>query len=340
MSYACSKKLLSEREEYYYKKEYFMCVLQAPSEEQRDTPGCVLLDSSLIFQSKLKKYSIKVIECGSYKSVYFYENIKTKEIKEREKQKEDYKEKKEKEKEHLINRMFNDTDLTSTERKKNLTVGEIEEKNINRSKIKMQRLIKTNIDDFKTFITLTFDSNKTDIDINDIELANSKFNIFRTYMKQLKSDFKCVGVPEFQKRGAVHYHLLTNIDYEDLVLLDNEIRTYNKKSKSYKVGKPLKVWSYGYSLAIPLIGINIVAYMSKYMTKDIDNRLFSKKRYFYTRNLKLPSEYYIDLDNQEEVLYYLKSLNDFKECYKKEYYDKFNNKVLFVEYSSLNGSYN
>ena len=38
--------------------------------------------------------------------------------------------------------------------------------------------------------------------------------------------------------------------------------------------------------------INIIGYLSKYMTKDIDNRLFGKRRYLYSQNLVKPKTYF------------------------------------------------
>lgn len=342
MSHSRSVNVLNDREDYYYRKEYLLNVRdyeETRGVEQRDTPGGSILDSSLITQTKLKKYNLKVVECGDYKSIYFYPNEKYKKEKDNEKIIKQEKLKEKNNKKQLIKKMFlfDDLDLTKNkESRANFSLNEIEEKNLNRTKIELQRLIKSNINEFKTFITLTFDTNKnSDININDIKDANKKFNIFKTYMKKLKNDFKYIYVPEFQKRGAVHYHLLTNIDYNSSLLL-NEITTFNKKTKSYKTGKPIVGWKYGYSMAIPLSGINVVGYMTKYMTKDIDNRLFGCRKYSCSYNLKKPKEVYIDLKDNKDVLFYLKFLNDTEICYKNKYYDKFGNEVFYLEYLKNN----
>ena len=342
MSHSRSVNVLNDREDYYYRKEYLLNVRdyeETRGVEQRDTPGGSILDSSLITQTKLKKYNLKVVECGDYKSIYFYPNEKYKKEKDNEKIIKQEKLKEKNNKKQLIKKMFlfDDLDLTKNkESRVNFSLNEIEEKNLNRTKIELQRLIKSNINEFKTFITLTFDTNKnSDININDIKDANKKFNIFKTYMKKLKNDFKYIYVPEFQKRGAVHYHLLTNIDYNSSLLL-NEITTFNKKTKSYKTGKPIVGWKYGYSMAIPLSGINVVGYMTKYMTKDIDNRLFGFRKYSCSYNLKKPKEVYIDLKDNKDVLFYLKSLNGTEICYKNKYYDKFGNEVFYLEYLKNN----
>ena len=86
------------------------------------------------------------------------------------------------------NKFFNDNkevlivEIRKKEKvKKENKLKEIDEKNINRSKIELQKIIKTNEKAFKTFITLTFEDS-----INDIESANKKFNIFRTKIKRIK----------------------------------------------------------------------------------------------------------------------------------------------------------
>ena len=311
-----SVNVLTSKEEEYYKKRYFH-YRDYEGTDGRDTPGCTILDSSLIIQTKLKKYDVKVIDCGDYKQVYFYN-------------KKFYK---------SMNQPFDDLELSKKRNEKEIIrksrgLSEIEERNIVRSKLQVQRLIKSNMHLFKTFITLTFDQNKNDIDINDIKEANKKFNIFRTYIKKIKSDFLYVCVPEFQKRGAIHYHLLSNIDYNDFTLLSQQERKiYNKKDKTWHVGRDMKGWKYGFSMVKSMSDINIVGYLSKYMTKDIDNRLFGSRRYLNSRTLRQPRESYIDLDNKHDVLLYLKNIASMREEYRNTYIDKFGNEVLFIEYS-------
>lgn len=138
--------------------------------------------------------------------------------------------------------------------------------------------VNENEKDFNTFITLTFEDN-----IMDISQANHKFNIFISSMKRAFSDFKYLGVPEFQKRGAVHYHLLTNLKVAtDLCPLQNE------KENMYDI----KYWNYGYSSAFDLKNtdenFSVTAYMLKYLYKDLDNRLFGRTKILKSNNLRKP----------------------------------------------------
>lgn len=131
---------------------------------------------------------------------------------------------------------------------------------------------------WKSFLTLTFSEN-----IKDIDFANKCFNCWLTSIRQSFVDFAYLCVPEFQKRGAVHYHLLSNLEVGgDLLPVQN-----NKKNM-YDV----KYWSYGFTSAFDLRladdRFNVSLYVCKYLYKDIDDRLFGRKKVMHSRNLNLP----------------------------------------------------
>lgn len=275
----------------------------------------LLLDSSLISQSRGKRVTdIKLVNCGKYKHVYYYKKPRVKR---------DDKIEKLKDNDKICVAPFSSKKKKSREPPPLKT---IELKNILRSRFELQRLVKCNEDEFKTFITLTFADNVT-----DVEYANKKFNIWRRNLKRSKSDFKYICVPEFQKRGAIHYHLLTNIDYTDFKILNQEEkRIYNKKS-GWQVGRSVKGWIYGYSMTKDLKDINVVGYISKYMTKDIDNRLWGKRRYLYSQNLVKPETLEFDLRNLEDFKHLVDLTNDCDITYEHDYIDFLNNEVLFCE---------
>lgn len=129
-----------------------------------------------------------------------------------------------------------------------------------------------------TFITLTFKKNLT-----DINLANKKFNSWVLSVRRIYSNFAYLCVPEFQKRGAVHYHLITNLSTGD------EICTLQDKKKSmYDV----KYWKHGFSSVFDLSltddKFNVALYVTKYLYKDIDNRLYGHIKCLHSNNLKKP----------------------------------------------------
>ena len=303
------------KQRYYDQLTYKEILIEDMKENPGEHLGTLLLDSSLISACKLKKYDVRVIQCGDYYQVYNYNNKNLINDKNVVKDKDFYIYVKKDINREVVSKIKSDNKLK-----------EIDLKNIQRSKIQLQRLVKANEEDFKTFITLTFEEN-----ITDIEQANNKFRIWRTNIQALKKDFKYVCVPEFQKRGAVHYHLLTNLDIKKD---SNIIMLQSGKKCMYDV----KYWSYGYSSVFSMKDINVVGYITKYMTKDIDNRLWGKRRYFYSMNLRRPCITYLDTDNIEEFIKYL-DIAGFNITYKSTYLSRFNNEIEFKEYKKTT-SYN
>ena len=280
-----------------------------PNEKYKVIP---ILDSRLIVTTILdQKYNAKLVKCGDYVQIYVYEKCKKKYSK---------KDNNELElKKFKLSKMFNDDENVKNEPKLN---DNIEQRNIIRSKLECQRIAKSNIDEWKTFITLTFKEN-----IKDVAKANKRFRYFIDKIKRVKKDFKYIAIPEFQKRGATHYHLLTNIDINDTNLIYEQ--EDNKKFKH------IKYWLDGFTKVDTLNGDTkkIIGYISKYMTKDIDNRLFNRHRYFYSRNLNMPSVSYINFDSTKDLDFFKKNIQDKDLIYQNDYTSPFdNNKVSFLEY--------
>lgn len=267
----------------------------------------LLLDSSLILATSSNKelYNFKVIDCNDYIQIYKFKDKQVKINK------------------NLENNNIEkiDTDYlykSDKEKKKN----EIELKNIIRSKLECQRLAKCNSKEWKTFITLTFEKN-----IIDINSANISFKCFIYKVKRIFKEFKYICIPEFQKRGAVHYHLLTNIDINNTKLI------YCQEDNNYF--KHIKYWNEGFN-KVDILNNDIkkiIGYISKYMTKDIDNRLFNHHRYFYSRNLIKPKINYINLDDSKHLDYLNNLLKNKKIVYKNNYLNKYNDDLItFEEY--------
>ncbi len=122
------------------------------------------------------------------------------------------------------------------------------------------------------FVTLTFAEN-----IQTVQEANP---CFTNFMKRLnyrihqtkKSKLQYVLVPEFQKRGAVHYHAIYfNLPWFGADLLAD-------------------TWAHGFVRINQIAHINnIGSYIAKYIGKDMnDHRLAGQKHYFTSRGLKRP----------------------------------------------------
>ncbi len=271
-----------------------------------------ILDSKLITATIKELYDVKLVDCGSYVQVYFYEDRKMKN-----KGKKDF--------DDLnlnkinIDEMFEE-DSSNTNKKNELCT--IELKNIVRSKLECQRLAKANMTEWETFITLTFEEN-----IKDINVAYKRFKYFVDKVRRVKKDFKYLCITEFQKRGAIHYHMLCNISINDTTLI--YAQEDNKKFKH------IKYWLDGFSSVEPLKNDpkKVIGYIAKYMTKDIDNRLFGRRRYFNSINLNKPIENYISFDNEKEIKFYQNKIQDSSLIYQNEYINPYDNsKVVYLEY--------
>ncbi len=128
------------------------------------------------------------------------------------------------------------------------------------------------------FITYTFAKNTT-----NLSEANP---LFTNYIKRLnyhefeskQSIVKYISVPEFQERGAVHYHTVFF-----------NLRPINQRHE-FKTGYFASFWEHGYIKVKKIAEIpNIGIYMTKYMTKGAtDRRLVGRKKYFATRGLHKP----------------------------------------------------
>lgn len=157
---------------------------------------------------------------------------------------------------------------------------------IGRSKKTVRRLINSN-PDLKKFYTLTFRENECDLDN-----AHRLFKQFMVKMKRRYPGMKYVAVPEFQKRGAVHYHFLCNLRF-------------------VRVEKISKIWGNGYIWINRATNLkNVGGYLMKYMRKEMDDeRLYGRRTYLFSLNLEKPVEL---LD--ENVEKYLKMMGtDLKE---------------------------
>lgn len=147
--------------------------------------------------------------------------------------------------------------------------------NLNRTKKTFQRLCRSNFigDTDPALITLT---------MFEVVPLSEAYSIYSHFIKRLRKEygksFRYVGVPEFQKRGAVHFHVLfwglprTSIIYERVT------RYYQNK------------WGYGYVDCKQTDGSpKLSTYLSKYMLKALsDKRLGGEKAFMASRNALRP----------------------------------------------------
>jgi len=148
--------------------------------------------------------------------------------------------------------------------------------NSGRASMAFKRLVQSNLatGENPVFCTLTFKENRTDIS----ECAE----FFHLFVKRMRytfgKDFRYVAVPEFQKRGAVHYHAL-------FWGLPVDIARGERKNRTIA-----KLWGQGFVDIVETDNSpKLASYMAKYMTKTMtDPRLWNCKAYFASRNIIRP----------------------------------------------------
>lgn len=272
----------------------------------------LLLDSSLISKYKDVEsrvvYDVKIIHCGDTYQIYKFDKTRSKENK----------------RDRDISPKVSIKDIDTDNLYKPDRVEEVKPillSNAIRSNLNCQRIAKANRDNWESFITLTFKEN-----ITDIVYANKIFNAWVSNVRKLKKDFKYIAVPEFQKRGAVHYHILSNLGKEDTnIVIPQKERT--EKTQALTTLFDVKYWSRGFARVDFIKGDykKIYSYICKYMTKDIDDKLFGKHRYFNSQNLNKPREEFLDLSNERDLKHFNDIMNsssiDYSSTYKDIYTD-------------------
>lgn len=194
------------------------------------------------------------------------------------------------------------------------TVNKQKEKtmfSINRTRTLIRRIINSN-KDFNKFLTLTFKDNVT-----DIEYANRIFSKFIMRLKYRNPNLKYLAVIEFQKRGAIHYHMVSNLPFITFEHLN-------------------KLWPFGSAKINKIDHVtNLGAYVCKYLQKDMfDNRMFGQKKYFCSRNCIKPAEIFDD-----EIIKHILEEHFIEEdgpVYKAEFDNKYTGHVEYNQYKLNN----
>ncbi|MGM2623002.1 rolling circle replication-associated protein [Bacillus cereus group sp. Bce039] len=178
--------------------------------------------------------------------------------------------------------------------------------NLNKTRRELRRLINANTDTLDKFITLTFKENVTDVDE-----AHKHFRGFVKRMRRKRPDFQYACVVEFQKRGAVHYHLLSNLKY-------------------MKKADLAAIWNAGFVQINRIDRVdNVGAYVVKYMNKDNqDIRLLGKKCWFASEGLKKPME----ITDEKEIDQIVGRLGHHK-IYEIEFENEYTGKTKYQQFN-------
>lgn len=178
---------------------------------------------------------------------------------------------------------------------------------INRTRTLIRRIINSN-KDLEKFVTLTFKEN-----LKDIQQANRIFSKFIMRLKYKYPELKYLAVIEFQKRGAVHYHFLSNLPY-----VSNNILS--------------EIWGNGFVKINEIKHVdNIGAYVCKYLQKDVfDERMSGQKKYFCSKNCIKPTEIFDEYMIKTLCSQY--GLSYYDPVYKCEFDNQYKGHVQYSQY--------
>lgn len=164
--------------------------------------------------------------------------------------------------------------------------------NIRRLRKHFVRLVRSNLasNGNPAFVTLTM------LDVVGLETGAKLYNSFIKKARAVfGDDIRVIGVPEFQKRGAVHYHALVWGIPERII--EHEAPHWHGEADFGLLGKVERgsryiqsLWAYGYVDCVLTDGSPKLAnYVAKYMYKAMqDSRLYGRRAYYATRNVLRP----------------------------------------------------
>lgn len=200
---------------------------------------------------------------------------------------------------------------------------------LKRAKRDLRRLINSNIGQYGNdvttkFLTLTFSDNLT-----DLTKANYEFTKFIKRLNYLvfdtkKSMLKYTVVIEFQRRGAVHYHIII----------------YNMPYVRQKVIQ--ETWKNGHIWINKIENVtNVGAYVAEYLgdaekqqgKNKEDSRLEGRKSYFSSRGLLQP----IEITHEKTVETIALALPSEKIIYSAEFNNEYLGDVKYTQYNLKGG---
>jgi hypothetical protein len=238
----------------------------------------------------------------------------------------------------LVNIFDSYGELVESEEKTSLkairgTLGSFERRSVIQSFNNICGIASLNHSSWISFITLTFEDNVTDLTYCN-NIFNEKMKYLRYHCQKMGIDFKYIGVPEFQKRGAIHYHIMTNIPVGCWLMPEREVKI-TKNTKKNATQKLIKLRYYGFdwwpdpdtriglseeklknhvvlgwASAFGLSDVDskfsVTGYIASYFWKNVDKvqegegsidlRLYNRIKVLRSRNLITPKPEYIDTD--------------------------------------------
>lgn len=150
---------------------------------------------------------------------------------------------------------------------------------------KVQREIKEIVLNNNWTYFVTFTCNLTDEEYTH-EKCKQRLTNFLNYQRKKNPNMIYLVVPEFHKKGRLHFHaLFDNVNWNLKPAIDKNIGKVIKDVFNIEEHK-----KYGYTTVSLVTSIErISTYILKYVTKDMIN-MIGQKKYWHSRNIKKPIE--------------------------------------------------
>lgn len=168
------------------------------------------------------------------------------------------------------------------------------------------------------FVVLTF-NNENKFNTENLKVCNVRKQIFVKKMQKIYGDFKYLIIPEYQKRGVVHYHLICSLPY------------VNKEELE-------KLWGHGFcKIQYVKNRFTISTYLTKqvkkllyYLSKNIKDVTYKGYRRYYCSNSVAKPEKFYNKDADKLVSFCLNRKHEFVE--QREYHIEFIGYVTYRAY--------
>ena len=201
------------------------------------------------------------------------------------------------------------------------------------------RLIASNEEDLRTFITLTYAEN-----MQDIKQSRKDLDTFFKRLKRKYEDLKYIWVMEYQKRGAIHFHILCSIPVNIITAKSKEKKSIEQKQLENEFSK--KFWTHGFT-DLRNIGEeteikNLSKYIACYLVEDILNLdLQGNRVYGYSKNLNKPIVNTLETrDSIEDLIsldnYKLQYINQYDLYYRNKKNEEVKGQVTYFDYEKNN----
>ena len=193
------------------------------------------------------------------------------------------------------------------------------------SKNTLRRLAIRNFSPGETlFMTLTYRSEEH-LSFLDIDRADKHFRSFiDTLREESGQNIKYIAVREFTKKSRIHFHLLTDFkidgDLEDPEEID--LKRWERDIA--------KVWGHGFvDIKVTNHIDNVGAYLSKYMSKEIETDYFRNKKYYLcSQGLERPTVF-----TGKVALDIYNAMKKENEVYTNSYESEYLGNITYIEFN-------